>query len=170
MNHGQTALFNEDKPQSGGVKIEKCLKLAEVEIIYKSKIKPSEMHKISSSADCYELFKLMFDQDKIEYREEFIVMMLNRAQKVLGWVKLSSGGVAGTVVDQKMVFQAAINANASSIIVAHNHPSGNLKPSEADIKITNTIKEGGKILDIALLDHLIVTTEGYYSFADEGLI
>ena len=97
-------------------------------------------------------------------------MLLNRANKVLGFSKISSGGTSGTLVDVKIIFQIALKSNASSIILGHNHPSGNLKPSDADIRITRTIKEAGKMMEIPLVDHLILTDENYYSFADEGMI
>ncbi len=97
-------------------------------------------------------------------------MLLNRAHKVQGIFEVSTGGVSGTVADPKIIFAAAIKANSSGIIVAHNHPSGNLRASQADIDLTRKLKDGGRILEIQLLDHIIVTTEGYFSFADEGLI
>ena len=99
-------------------------------------------------------------------------MLLNRANKVLGIFEVSSGGSTGTVADPKLVFAAAIKANACGIILAHNHPSGNLQPSQADIDLTKKMKEGGKLLEIQILDHVIITTEGYYSFAgrDESSI
>lgn len=85
-------------------------------------------------------------------------------------LEVSSAGVAGTVADPKVIFAAALKASASSIILAHNHPSGQLKPSSADIALTNKIKRGGEFLDIQVLDHLILSSEGYYSFADEGMM
>lgn len=97
-------------------------------------------------------------------------MILNRAQKVLGICEISQGGSSGTVADPKIIFALALKANASGIIVSHNHPSGNLRPSQADIDLTKKLKEGGKFLELQLLDHVIVTSEGYYSFADEGLV
>jgi DNA repair protein RadC len=111
-----------------------------------------------------------WDLDKIEFVEQFKVMLLNRAHKVLGIYELSCGSVAGTVADPKLVFVAALKSNASSVIVAHNHPSGCLTPSQADINLTKKLKDGGKLLDIAVLDHVIVTSEGHYSFADEGIL
>ena len=102
--------------------------------------------------------------------EEFWLLILNRANLVIKKEMISRGGVSGTVVDTKIIFKAAIENYASSIIISHNHPSGNLKPSEADIRITKTIKEAGKIMEIPLLDHLIITEEGFYSFADEGIL
>jgi len=98
------------------------------------------------------------------------VILLNRANRVIGIFNLSTGGTVGTVAEPKLVFASSILRNASSIILAHNHPSGNLKPSTADTELTKKMKEAGKLLDIPVLDHLIVTSEGYYSFADEGII
>lgn len=106
----------------------------------------------------------------IEHREFFYVMLLNRANRAIGIFQLSMGGITSTVVDLRILFQAAIKANASQIIMAHNHPSGQLKPSETDIALTKRIKSAGEILDIAVLDHLILTADSFYSFADEGQI
>ncbi len=97
-------------------------------------------------------------------------MLMNRANKVLGLFEVSTGGISGTVADPKIIFTAALKGGASGIIVAHNHPSGNLTASQSDIDLTRKLKEAGKFLEIQLLDHVIVTTEGYFSFADEGLI
>jgi DNA repair protein RadC len=97
-------------------------------------------------------------------------MLLNRANKVLGILEVSTGGVSGTVADPKVIFAAALKGNASGIIVAHNHPSGNLAASRADVDLTRKLKEAGKFLEIQVLDHVIVTTEKYFSFADEGLM
>jgi DNA repair protein RadC len=96
---------------------------------------------------------------------------MNRSNSVLGILEISKGGISGTVTDVRLIFQAAIKANASGIIVCHNHPSGNLNPSESDTKLTQKIKEAGNLMDIQLLDHLILTTDdNYYSFADNGLL
>jgi len=102
--------------------------------------------------------------------EEFWLLILNRANLVIKKEMISRGGVSGTVVDTKIIFKVAIENYASSIIICHNHPSGNLKPSEADIRITKNIKEAGKLMEIPLLDHLIVAETGFYSFADEGML
>jgi DNA repair protein RadC len=123
--------------------------------------------KITTSKDAYEILKgSMADLP----HEEFWMLILNRANAVVKKELISRGGVAGTVVDTKIIFKSAIENYASSIIICHNHPSGNLKPSEADIKITKNIKEAGRIMEIALIDHLIIAENGYYSFADEGVI
>jgi len=102
--------------------------------------------------------------------EQFWVIMLNRANMVLKKVMVSQGGVSGTVADPKLIFKSALENLASAIILVHNHPSGNLKPSEADIALTRKVKSAGSLLEIPVLDHLIFTNNGYYSFADEGTI
>ncbi|MCD4736515.1 MAG: JAB domain-containing protein [Bacteroidales bacterium] len=99
-----------------------------------------------------------------------MVLCLNRANKVLGWAKIGQGGISGTVTDPKVIFQIALKANASSIILAHNHPSGNKYHSEADNKLTRKIKNAGEFMDLQILDHIILIADGYYSFADEGSI
>jgi DNA repair protein RadC len=102
--------------------------------------------------------------------EEFWILLLNRANKVMSREQVSLGGVAGTVVDAKIVFRKAIEGMASSIILVHNHPSGNLQPSQADIDLTKKLRQAGQTLDIAVLDHLIIAENSYFSFADENLI
>ncbi|MBN8650570.1 MAG: JAB domain-containing protein [Cytophagales bacterium] len=144
--------------------------VAEVQLVYKSKVKPSQRPKITSSRDAQQIFMSCWDESKLELAEQFKVMLLNRANKVLGIFELSTGGIGGTVADPKLIFAAALKGVASGIILAHNHPSGNLKPSQADIDLTRKLKEAGRFLEIQVLDHVILTTEGYYSFADEGLI
>ncbi len=129
----------------------------ESEVIFKNKI--------SKSQDAFEIFhSLMGD---LPY-EEFWLLMLNRANRVIRKVKISEGGVSGTVVDPKKIFQICLEQHATSIILGHNHPSGNTQPSEADNKITKKIKDCGLLLDVAVLDHIIVGDDRFYSFADEG--
>jgi DNA repair protein RadC len=146
------------------------IKVAEVELIYKTKIKASERFKVRSSYDSSQLFRQFWDNSKIELYEEFKIMLLNQANKVLGICNLSIGGITGTVADPKLIFSLALKANATGIIVAHNHPSGNLTPSSADIQLTKKLKDGAKLLDMSLLDHIIISAEGYYSFGDEGAL
>jgi len=147
------------------------MQVAEIELIYKSKVKPSERPKVTTSRDAFNLFKQNWDENKIEFIEQFKVLFLNRSNKVLGIFEVSTGGVSGTVADPKVIFAAALKINASNIILCHNHPSGNLKPSQADEALTQKIKEAGKYLDLPVIDHLIITSEdGYFSFADEGLL
>lgn len=148
----------------------KPLAVAEIQLSYKSNVKPSLRPKISCSRDVQEVFLNSWDASRLELQEQFKVLFTNRANRVLGIFELSSGGTAGTVADPKLLFIAALRVGAHGIIMAHNHPSGNLKPSQSDIDLTRKVKEAGKLLDIQLLDHLILTVEGYYSFSDEGLI
>jgi DNA repair protein RadC len=142
--------------------------ICEISVTYSTKVKASNRPKIAGSRDAYELVLPIWDD--IEYRESFAILLMNRANRVLGIAQVSIGGISGTVADPKVIFQHALKANASSLILLHNHPSNNTNPSEADIHLTKKLVEGGKLLDLAVLDHLIVTTDGYYSFADEGLI
>jgi DNA repair protein RadC len=127
----------------------------------------SKKVKITTSQDVYDAMKpAMLDLP----HEEFWLLVLNRANFVIKKEMISRGGVAGTVVDSRIIFKSAIENYASSIIICHNHPSGNLKPSDADVRITKNIRDAGKIMEIPLLDHLIITENGFYSFADEGVL
>ena len=112
----------------------------------------------------------VFDADTIQHKESMKVILLNRSRKVLGVCSISEGGINETSADIRIIMQAAILGNASGIILAHNHPSGNVQPSWQDNQLTQRAKDVAKLLDIALLDHLIVTDEKYYSYADEGYI
>lgn len=142
--------------------------IAEIQVSYSTQNPKKE--KITSAQNAYYSFLRLWSKDTIELQEEFKVMLLNRINQVLGIYSLSKGGVSGTVVDVKLIFAVALKCNASAIILAHNHPSGALKPSDADIEITQKIKSCSDFLDIQLLDHLIVTKIGYYSFSDEGML
>ena len=146
------------------------LQAAEVKLAHVTKVKPSERPTIKNSKDAQRILLQSWDPHNIEYVETCKMLLLNRANKVLGITTISEGGLSGTVTDVRLIFQHAIKGNASVIIVAHNHPSGNSNPSESDQKITNKIKEAGNLLDIQLLDHIILTSEReiYRSFADEG--
>jgi len=144
--------------------------VAEIQLLYKSKVKASDRPRIASSRDAYNILASTWDESKLEFVEQFKVLLTNRANKVLGIVEISTGGISGTVADPKVIFAAALKAAASGIIMAHNHPSGNLQPSQADIDLTRKMKEGGKFLEISVLDHIIITCDTYYSFADEGLL
>jgi len=143
--------------------------LSEIDILYRNKVKYADMPKITCSTDVENNLRLIWNHS-IDHKEVFYILCLNRANKVLGWAMISSGGVEGTVADPKVIFQVALKANASSIILAHNHPSGNIEPSEADIRLTRNLKQAGELLKISVLDHLILTSESYYSFADENMI
>lgn len=145
--------------------------VAEVKLLYTSKVPQSEMKKINSSRDACELLRTIPHlHENIEYKEYFYVMFLNRANKVKAVNLVSDGGISGTIVDPRIILQGAILTNSSAIILMHNHPSGSTQPSEADRKLTDKIKEAAKYHEISVLDHLIVTSESYLSFADEGLM
>ena len=144
--------------------------VAEVELVYKSKVKASERPQIVSSKDAYDLLQLLWEEGKIDLVEQFKVLFLNRANKVLCLYNVSSGGITGTVADPRLIYSAALKVNAVALILSHNHPSGALKPSRQDEELTQKIKGAGAFLDIKVLYHLIITSEGYYSFADEGLL
>lgn len=150
--------------------VHKTFKVAEVQVSYKPDYKASERPKISSSKQAYDLLMQQWDLGKIEFLEQSKMILLNRQNRVLGIVDISTGGVSGTIMDPKIIFSIALKANTSAIILSHNHPSGNIQPSQSDIKLTNQLKEGGKLLEILVWDHLIITNENYYSFADDGMM
>jgi DNA repair protein RadC len=128
---------------------------------------PDEKPKIITSRDAFELIKA----DLLDIpHEAFFILILNRANRVVRKHQISQGGVAGTVADPKIIFKLALDVLGSSIILAHNHPSGNLTASQADVDLTKKLKEAGKLLEIQVLDHLIVAGQKYFSFADEGMI
>lgn len=144
------------------------MKIEEIQISYLPK--PSEQIKLSNSKQVYDFIMHNWNLNTIGYFEEFKIILLNRAHIVLGIYTVSKGGVAGTIVDPKIVFSVALKAAASAIILVHNHPSGNLQPSEADKELTQRLKNAGELIGINVLDHLIINCERYYSFADEHLI
>ncbi len=117
-----------------------------------------------------ELCRKCFDDGKIEWVEQVIVIALNRALNVVGFYQIASGGLTSSVCDVRVIFQFALLANASQIIVAHNHPSGSLIPSRADEQMTSKLKQAGRMMEIELLDHVIITANGHYSFAQEGTL
>jgi len=123
--------------------------------------------KIKSSEDA---FHILYAELSDKQYEEFWVLMLDRANQVIRKVNISEGGMAGTVADPKKIFKMALDLNASSLILSHNHPSNNLKPSQNDIDLTKKLRSAGKLLDIEVLDHLIFGNDTYYSFADENII
>lgn len=125
--------------------------------------------KITSATNVAEYARNIWPVD-VNHREAMIVLLLNRANNIVGFSTISIGGVHATVADVKIVFQTALLANSSAIIIIHNHPSGALNPSKSDDIITNKIKNAGEILDIPLLDHVILTEDSFYSYADEGKI
>lgn len=137
-------------------------------------LKKSSEHceKITGSRDAARLFHLFIPDDTIECYEQMVCLFLNRANNTIAWFKVSQGGITGTVIDSRIIFATGLKALATSIILCHNHPSGNIEPSENDKKITRQIRDAGKILDMPLVDHIIIVPESnaYYSFADEGIL
>ena len=124
---------------------------------------------IKSSKDAADYLRTMFNDDTMEVSESVIVVYMNRSNNSIGWFKVSQGGISGTVIDVRLVLVTALKCLASGMIICHNHPSGNTSPSDADVKITQKLKEAGSLMDVQLLDHLILTPDGgYFSFADEG--
>lgn len=142
--------------------------IAEINISYSSKIKRDARVRIKNSSDAYELFLSNWNMNLIEIQEEFKFLLLNNNSDVIGIHSLSKGATNGVNVDVKLIFAISLKACASAIIIAHNHPSGNLKPSKMDISLTEKIKKASKFLDIQLLDHLIITKEAFLSLSDEN--
>ncbi|MBW3519501.1 RadC family protein [Flavobacterium sp. NKUCC04_CG] len=146
------------------------LEIPEIKITVRLEGNSEHLKKVTSSRDAYKVFLQCFDSETFLLREEFLVLCINNEDCVIGFYRLSVGGMTGTVVDLRILFTVALQSLATSIIIAHNHPSGSLIPSEADITLTQKIKEAGIFLDIPLLDHLILTQDDYFSFVDEGLL
>lgn len=144
--------------------------IAEIEVSYKSIIPKKDRIKISQSKDAYNALLGLWDKNLIELQEQFWLLLLNRSNEIIGAHCMSTGGSTSTIMEVKLIFAIAMKSNASSIIIAHNHPSGNLNPSHSDKEITKKIKSASQFLDIQLLDHVIVTPDGYYSFTDEGTL
>jgi DNA repair protein RadC len=143
--------------------------LREIKITYSSGKKFDDLPSITGSKDAVQVFRTLWPPT-LELREECYVLYLNRSNRAFGWLLVSIGGISGTVVDPRLIFSTALKCNAVSFVMAHNHPSGNLQPSENDKVNTAKMVEAGKFLELSLLDHIILTKEGHFSFADEGLI
>ena len=144
--------------------------IAEIKISYSTKVSPKDRPQVKSSRSAADIFVEAF-KDTVEHHESMYALLLNRANKVLGIKQISVGGLSGCVADPKIIFQTALVANASGIILCHNHPSGNMQPSEADKRLTRKLADIGTLLEITLLDHLIIgPDEDYFSFLDEGLM
>ncbi len=128
---------------------------------------PTKRTKVTSSVQVYEHLKSRMSD---LMHEEFYILLLNRSNEIMATTLISSGGMSGTVADGKIIFKKALEMQSHAIILAHNHPSGQLKPSTADTQLTKKMVEFGKMIDLPILDHLIFTDYGYFSFADEGMI
>lgn len=140
-----------------------------VRIVYSRRQDPNDRKKITSSRDAFEVLKEIWSK-QIDTREEMVILLLDRSNTILGYDVLSMGGITGTVADIRLLYSAALNALATGVIMSHNHPSGNMSPSQNDIDLTRKVKEAGAIMDIQLLDHLIISNNTYYSFADEDIL
>ena len=140
--------------------------VGEVELSYKPKFK--SLHQVTCSEDAYKYLLPTYKEGTICCKEYFKVLFLNQAKQVLGYTLISEGGITETSVDVRVILQAALLTNSVAIILAHNHPSGNTKPSRQDMEITKQVKEAARLMRITVLDPLILTDAGYYSFADEG--
>jgi len=141
--------------------------IGEIQLNYK-KDSNTDVVKITSSRGVNEYIRKLFPENQINHREHMYALYLNNSNHIVGYYLLSLGGITGTIVDIRVTFQAALLSNAVALILVHNHPSGTLKPSNADKQITRKIQRAGDMLDIKLLDHLIITEDSYYSFADEN--
>ena len=142
--------------------------VGEVELSYKPKFK--KLHKVISSEDAYRYMLSTYKKGTICYKEYFKVLFLNQANQILGYTLISEGGLTETTADVRLIFQAALLTNSVALILAHNHPSGNLKPSPEDIRLTKQIREASNFMRIKILDHIIISDTEYYSFADEGML
>ena len=145
-------------------------KVEEIGLVYKTTIKASERPVVKSSQEVYNLLLENWDKDTLDLFEEGKIILLNQANRVLSLFLLSKGGINGTVMDPRLIFTAALKRGACNLILSHNHPSGNLKPSKADEDLTYKIREAARFFDIKVIDHIIVSHDGYFSFADEGMM
>ena len=144
-------------------------KVSELKASYQTKIKIENSPKIHTSKDAYVLLKNYY-LPYIEFKEVFMLLLLNQSNRVKGVYKVSEGGISGTVVDPREIFAIALKTLSTQLILAHNHPSGNDHPSQTDIQLTRRLKEGGKLIDINILDHIILTKNRYYSMGDDGIL
>lgn len=150
--------------------IETSPSLAEVKLSYKTEESQQTFPQVTSPDEAVEVLRQVWDEDHIQLKEEFIVLLLNNSKRCIGWSKISSGGVTATIVDPCTVFQLALLANATSIIVAHNHPSGNLEPSKSDRILTERIIKSGDLLGISVEDHILLSANNYSSFRAKGIL
>ncbi|TGV03370.1 JAB domain-containing protein [Flavivirga rizhaonensis] len=143
----------------------------EIKISYKERVPAPFWTKINSSRDASELLYEHWNKNTIELHESFKVLLLNNSNKVKGIYQLSQGGITGTLVDLRLLFAVVLKTASVAVILSHNHPSGKLEASDADIQLTKKIKKAAQLFDITVLDHLIIVSNGeYYSFADNGML
>ena len=145
-------------------------RVAEVELSYRNRVAKSKRKQILDSTTAYRVLRENFSDDTIDYKETFKVLYLNQACQVLGCTTISEGGITNTLADVRMILQGALLTNATGMILAHNHPSGSTRPSREDDALTRKITEASKLLDIRVADHIILSSEDFYSYNDEGRI
>jgi len=144
------------------------MKISEIKVSYHPVIPPVDRHKVTSSSAAFEYLKSIWN-DQLNWKETFYILYLDRKNSIIGYHLHSIGSDTGTLVSSKQVLSVALKCNACGIILAHNHPSGNLKPSQADLNISRKIKKGGEVLDVEILDHIIICQgDSYYSMSDAG--
>ncbi|WP_170245537.1 JAB domain-containing protein [Fodinibius salinus] len=141
-----------------------------MKLSYKTEKSPQTFPQVTSPDEAVEVLREVWNEGHIQLKEEFVVLLLNTSKRCIGWSKVSLGGSSATIVDPSAIFQVALLATATSIIVAHNHPSGNLNPSKADKSLTERIKKSGDMLGITLDDHIILTADGYVSLRAKGIL
>ena len=145
-------------------------RVAEVELSYKNRVPNKERRQVLDSLTAYKILKEIYSDDTIDYRETFKVLYLNRSNQLLGYYTISEGGITETMADVRMILQGALLTNATGIILAHNHPSGSVRPGKEDDRVTKRVAEAAEIMNIRVNDHIILTSEGFYSYNDEGRI
>ena len=145
------------------------IRVAEIEVSYRPAIASKPI--VKGALDAFTHLRAFYPDDTISLQEQFVVAYLNKASRVLGIYKASTGGISATIADPRLIFGVGLRICAYGIILSHNHPSGNISPSRQDVELTQKIKEGARIFDMKVLDHLIISPQGeYYSFANEGLL
>ena len=149
---------------------ERSPRLSEIRAVYKSRKRAGERPQIRDAKDAESYLRAVWNRRTLELTEDFIILCLNGNHQAIGWVKVSSGGFNASVVDPRLVFAIALQTASTAIILAHNHPSGSVDPSEQDRAVTRQLKEAGRFLGIAVLDHVILTKEASLSFAESGLL
>lgn len=143
-------------------------KVSEVELIYRSKVKAVDRPVVSDSKTAYQILLQSWDENKIDLPEQFKILLLNAPNRCLGVAEIGIGGMSSCIADPKLIFTTALKGKASKLILAHNHPTGNLEPSKADIELTRKIVEADRLLDISVVDHLIFTKDSYKSLCHMG--
>jgi DNA repair protein RadC len=143
--------------------------IPEITVFYKDRVKTSERAVVKASEDAAKILSVAFE-DCMEHHEEAYVLFLNKAHRVLGISCISKGGINGTVIDIRIILQTALKVSASFLMISHNHPSGSLIPSSEDMAVTRSLQKGCQAVGIQMYDHIVMTSEGYMSFADEGLL